>query len=75
MREYVVHCRSHGRVGAAQVERPYELPFIDEPAQADAYTQEQAAGLAALYSELRRERYNAWKDIIFNFDARKACLG
>ena len=27
------------------------------------------------YSELRRERYNAWKDIIFNFDARKACLG
>jgi outer membrane biosynthesis protein TonB len=27
------------------------------------------------YTELRRERYNAWKDIVFNFDARKACFG
>ncbi len=34
-----------------------------------------AVARGAPYTELRRERYNAWKDIIFNFDARKACFG
>jgi hypothetical protein len=43
--------------------------------QASAVRALSAVAQGAPYTELPSARYNVWKDIVVNFDARKACGG